>query len=177
MEPIELLEQVLGRKSCLVGIGNSLRSDDGLGPYLIESLRAGLPEGTVDLLVVDDVPENFAFPISRMDVENVIFVDAVIAEGPPGTVLFGPMDDFEEVGQTASTHKLALRLSGRVIADAGKNVFFLGVVPGSTAFGKDMTPRIKEVVDELARLVTGFLGKADVAARGEAVSADPERRI
>ena len=59
MEPIELLEQVLGRKTCLVGIGNSLRSDDGLGPYLIESLRAGLPEGKVDLLVVDDVPENF----------------------------------------------------------------------------------------------------------------------
>ncbi len=170
MEPIELLEKVLQRRTCLVGIGNSLRADDGLGPYIVESMKqAGLPQGRVELLSVEDVPENFAFPISRMDVENVVYIDAVIAGSPEGTVLFGPMDDFEEVGQTASTHKLALRLSGWIIADAGKQVYLLGIVPQTTGFGQEMTPKIRQAADGLVRMMTGFVtgGTASEAAGRE----------
>lgn len=160
IEPLELLERVLGRKTCLAGIGNPLRADDGVGPYLIGKLKEELAVGQAELIAVEDVPENYAFPIARLNVENVVFVDAVVAQGPPGTVLFGPLEEFEEVGEPASTHKLALRLTGRVIAESGKKVFLLGIVPASTEFGKGMTPAIKQVADELGRLIIGFLRRS-----------------
>lgn len=165
MEALKQLEEVLSRPTCLAGIGNSLRADDGLGPYIIGLVRDAVPDGRVGLLSVEDVPENFAFPLSRLSVENVIFVDAVIADGPPGTVLFGPLEEFEEVGETASTHKLALRLSGRVIAGTGKKVYLLGVVPESTGFGKEMTEVVKRTSGELAAMMAGFLNAA-VGAEG-----------
>ncbi len=65
------------------------------------------------------VPENFAPAIARTDCRNVVFVDAVTAEGPPGTVVFGPLADFGEV-ESFSTHKLALSFSGKFLEAAGK---------------------------------------------------------
>ncbi|MCX8160981.1 MAG: hydrogenase maturation protease [Candidatus Saccharicenans sp.] len=153
MESLELLQKVLAGKTCLVGIGNNLRGDDGFGPYFIEKLRekALLPEGR--LMTVEDVPENYAFPISRMDVSEVVFVDAVILAAPPGTVVLGPLEELEEIGQIASTHKLSLRLTARIIEESGKKVYLLGVVPESMEFGHGLSPVVKKAAMELVSLV------------------------
>lgn len=152
MESLELLREVLTGKTCLVGIGNDLRGDDGFGPYFIERLRekALLPQA--NLMTVEDVPENYAFPISKKEVTSVVFVDAVILEAPPGTVVLGPLEELEEIGQVASTHKLSLRLTARVIEETGKKVYLLGVVPESTEFGRGLSPAVRQAADELVSL-------------------------
>ena len=153
MEALDLLQEVLKQKTCFVGIGNKLRGDDGFGPYLIERLRGKLLFPEEELLTVEDVPENYAFPISRKDAVNVIFIDAVILDAPPGTVIFGPLADFEKIGEIASTHKLSLRLTARVIEETGKKVFLLGIVPVSMEFGQELSPEIKEISNDLAGLI------------------------
>lgn len=152
MESLELLREVLTGKTCLVGIGNDLRGDDGFGPYFIERLRekALLPQA--NLMTVEDVPENYAFPISKKEVTSVVFVDAVILKAPPGTVVLGPLEELEEIGQVASTHKLSLRLTARVIQETGKKVYLLGVVPESTEFGRGLSPAVSQAADELVSL-------------------------
>ncbi len=157
MEAIDLLRQVLGQKTCLIGIGNKLRGDDGFGPYFIESLKCKALVPEIDLMTVEDVPENFAFPISKKDSDNVIFVDAVILNAPAGTVIFGPLDEFEEIGQIASTHKLSLRLTAQVLEATGKKVFLLGVVPKTMEFGQELSPEIKEIAEELITMVEQWL--------------------
>ncbi len=152
MESLELLREVLTGKTCLVGIGNTLRGDDGFGPYFIEKLREKALFPKANLMTVEDVPENYAFPISRMDVTQVVFVDAVILDAPPGTVVLGPLQELEEIGQIASTHKLSLRLTARVIEDTGKKVYLLGVVPESTEFGRELSPAVREAAVELVSL-------------------------
>jgi hydrogenase 3 maturation protease len=153
MEALDLLREVLQEKTCLVGIGNKLRADDGFGPYIIERLKEKclLPES--ELLVVEDVPENYAFPISRKDAVNIIFIDAVFLNAPAGTAVFGPLAEFEKIGQIASTHKLSLRLTARVIEETGKKVFLLGIVPASMEFGQALSPEIKEISDNLVSLI------------------------
>jgi hydrogenase 3 maturation protease len=159
MEVIDLLRDVLGQRTFFVGIGNALRGDDGFGPYFINKLKGKnlLPEDC--LLSVEDVPENFAFPLSRKQVESVIFVDAVIMKAPAGSVVFGPLGAFEEVGEIASTHRLSLRLTARIIEETGKKVFILGVVPETTEFGRGMTPLITRVADELVELVSHLISE------------------
>jgi hydrogenase 3 maturation protease len=154
MEPLESLRQVLAQRTMLVGIGNPLRGDDGVGPYIVELVRRRCASPRLEFLNVEDVPENFAFRIAAGEARNVVFVDAVIAgRAPEGTVLFAPLEEFDEVGETASTHKLALKLSGRVLEDAGKKVYLLGIVPKTTAVGAKLTPEVRRTALRLGRLI------------------------
>ncbi|MDD8030874.1 MAG: hydrogenase maturation protease [Acidobacteriota bacterium] len=174
MEALDLLRQVLSQKTCLVGIGNQLRGDDGFGPYFIESLRCQDLIPGINLMTVEDVPENFAFPISKKDLDNVVFVDAVILNAPAGTVIFGPLDEFEEIGQIASTHKLSLRLTARVLEESGKKVFLLGVVPKTMEFGQKLSPEIKEIAEELITIIEQQLN--DSPYQKEHISSDKAER-
>ncbi|HEK85796.1 MAG TPA: hydrogenase maturation protease [Candidatus Aminicenantes bacterium] len=159
MEAIDLLKEVVGQKTIFAGIGNALRGDDGFGPYFINKLREKnlLPED--HFLAVEDVPENFAFPISRKEADYVIFVDAVIVDAPPGAVVFGPLEAFDEIGEIASTHRMSLKLTARVIEETGKKVFILGIVPETTEFGRPMSPIVLQTAEELVELVSDLLSE------------------
>lgn len=66
----------------IIGYGNSLCGDDGVGPYLIEQLAylgTKLPE-PVNLLSVRQLTPELSEQVSRA--ETVIFVDAAFGETP-----------------------------------------------------------------------------------------------
>lgn len=162
MEPVESLRQVLAEKTMLVGIGNPLRGDDGVGPYIVELVRRRGASPRLEFLNVEDVPENFVFRLAAAEARNVVFVDAVIAGAAhEGTVLFAPLAEFDELGETASTHKLALKLSGRVLEAAGKRVYLLGVVPKTTAVGAKLTPEVRRTALRLGRLIVSMAQDSD----------------
>jgi hypothetical protein len=79
-------------------------------------------------------------------------VDAVAAEGPPGSVVFGPLADFGEA-ESFSTHRLALSLSGKFLEAAGKRVFLLGAVPADLGFGAGLTPTLARTAASLRDLI------------------------
>jgi len=146
------LAGILRDPTCLVGVGNPLRRDDGAGPWIIAAVGEASAGTCLTLVDAQDVPENFVPAIARGEARNVVFVDAVAAEGEPGTVLFGPLADFAEAG-SFSTHKLALSLSGKFLEAAGKSVFLLGIVPGDIDFGEGLTPAVAEAAAALRDLI------------------------
>jgi len=150
--------------TCLVGIGNPLRRDDGVGPWIIAAVRAAVDGTCLTLVDAQDVPENFVPSIARGDCRNVVFVDAAAADGAPGTVLFGPLADFAEAG-SFSTHKLALSLSGKFLEAAGKRVFLLGVVPADIDFGEGLTPEVERAASALRDLILGSCDQARLEKR------------
>lgn len=146
------LVALLGQPTCLVCVGNMLRRDDGVGPWLAGAVREAAAGTQVRVLDVQDVPENFAPVIARDDCRNVVFIDAVAADGPAGTIVFGPLADFAEA-PSLSTHKLALALSARVLESAGKKVFLLGIVPGDLSFGEGFTLEVERTASALRDLI------------------------
>jgi hydrogenase 3 maturation protease len=147
---------ILREPTCLVGVGNPLRRDDGVGPWIAAAVRdasAGTWLGVVD---AQDVPENFVPAIARSDCRNVVFVDAVAAEGPPGTTVFGPLADFPEA-DGFSTHKLALSLSRKFLEAAGKTVYLLGIVPADLEFGEGLTPEVARTAAALRDHILGAI--------------------
>jgi len=146
------LAEVLREPTCLVGVGNILRRDDGVGPWIIGAVRNAVSGTSLHVIDAEDVPENFVHVIARADCRNVVFVDAVAAEGPPGSVVFGPLAGFGEA-ESFSTHKLALSFSGKFLEAAGKKVFLLGVVPADLAFGAGLTAAVERTAAALRDLI------------------------
>ena len=142
------LEDILREGACLVGAGNPMRRDDGVGVWLAERLRGA----SVPVFNAEDVPESYVGDIARAGCPNVIIMDAVEAGLEPGTVVFGPL---EEMGETAglSTHKLALSLCGRYLDAHGQKTFLLGIVPGDLDFGPGLTAEVERAAGAVRDLV------------------------
>lgn len=153
------LADVLREKTCLVGLGNSYRRDDGVGPWIAEAVKPAAVGTSLSVFNVEDVLENFVFRIAGSDCRNVVIVDAAAAaaDREPGSVVFGPLNEFAEAG-SVSTHKLALELSGKILESAGKRVFLLGVVPEDLGFGSGMTPKVREAAARIKDFIVARLG-------------------
>ena len=81
----ELRDFITGaNKIAILGIGNDLRTDDGLGPYIIENLSIDDPRVMIEN--VGSVPEGFAQPLAEFGAERVIMVDAADMLKPPGHI-------------------------------------------------------------------------------------------
>lgn len=151
------LADVLREKTCLVGLGNSYRRDDGVGPWIAEALMLAADRTLLCVFNVEDVLENFVFRIAGSDCRNVLIVDAAATGGEPGRVVFGPLSEFEDPG-SVSTHRLALALSAKILESSGKRVFVLGVVPEDLGFGSGMTPKVREAAARIKDFIVARLG-------------------
>jgi hydrogenase 3 maturation protease len=143
---------LLREPTCLVGVGNPLRRDDGVGPWIVGAVREAASRANLPVVDAQDVPENFVHSIARADCRNVVFIDAVAAEGAPGTVVFGPLASFAEA-ESFSTHKLALSFCGRFLEAAGKKVFLLGIVPADLEFGMGLSASVESSASFLRDLI------------------------
>ena len=73
----------------VIGYGNPLRGDDGVGWRVAEEAAALLPDPPVTVLTVQLLTPELADPISRSDL--LILIDAA-AEGPPTPGLEGAVE-------------------------------------------------------------------------------------
>lgn len=151
------------QRLAVVGVGQALRGDDGAGPALIRRLEAALP-ATAHLLLVDaaHAPENILGPIIRFRPSAVLFVDAVRAGQPPGTILWLPAAAADATG--GSTHTLPLNVLAEFItAERGAAVYVLGIQPATTEFGSALSPAVAHAVAQVAAEITAYWRKLNAA--------------
>ena len=91
----------------VVGLGNPLRGDDGVGPLVVRAFARSLPQGAD--VEVDEVPEGGLRLMERLvGYDTAILVDAVRSgEHPVGSVLRLEVDDIP-TRHAASSHDLSL---------------------------------------------------------------------
>ncbi len=142
------------RRVAVLGIGNDLRTDDGLGPFVTEELNINHP----DLMVenVGSVPEAFAHPLAEFGAERVIMVDAADMGKPAAHI---DLITKERIGGVAiSTHSMPLSLLMMYLEQEtrGKTIL-LGVQPKSIAFGEGLTPEIHDAAQRVIRILRRVL--------------------
>lgn len=151
------IKRVVSDDCCVVGMGNLLKNDDAVGIYIVESLKKAAGEGCM-LLNVEDVIEAYVYKIAELDCNNVVVIDAVKADAETGSILFGRLDEeFDELSGTLSTHKLALKMSGKIFSEHNKETYLLGIVVDNTDFGTELTPSVRESANVLVRIITEAL--------------------
>jgi len=148
--------EVYNRPAVLVlGIGNLLLYDEGIGVYVIRELqKRGVPDnvelldgGTAGADLLDDM----------CDRKKIIVVDAVDADIEPGTVLRLKPQDLISVGnQSISLHDFGLAETlnmARQLNCEPKDVVIFGVKPKDISPGLGLTPEISSILPKLIELV------------------------
>ena len=141
----------------VLGIGNNLLSDEGVGIYTIAYLAEhypGLPE--VELMDGGTLSFTLAEPIARAD--GLIVVDAARLDGPPGLIRRFEDEQMDEYlkGKRGSVHEVGLadlidmtRLTG----DMPTRRCLIGIQPQSLAWGDRPTPEVEAAIPAAALMV------------------------
>jgi len=147
----------------VLGLGNILLSDEGVGVRIVEALDAShdLPVG-VDLL--DGGTSGMDLLDMVADRDCLIVADAVNAAGPAGRLIRLEDDDIRALFELRfSPHQLGLSdllAALRLMEKAPRRVIIIGVVPQDLTLGLELSPAaacgrdaaVSMIVDELSRL-------------------------
>jgi hydrogenase maturation protease len=136
----------------ILGIGNLLLGDEGVGVHAVRSLaQSTLPEG------VQAVEAGTAFlevlPLLE-SADAIVVVDAMEGGGAPGSVYRVPFDECKHPELLASLHGFDL---SRVLYMAGNarkpEVVVFGVEPEKIEWGMDLSPVVQRSVPKLCELI------------------------
>ncbi len=148
----------------VIGIGNPLRGDDGVGPAAVHAMARDwmLPEGT---RLLDGGALGVCALSHILDARHVLVIDAIACDAPPGTVV---RIDGERapalLARRLSSHESTLEAMLAAAACAGRGpekIIVLGVVPERLHPGIGLS---REVEEALPRLVEAVV--AEAAAMG-----------
>ncbi|MGD1995647.1 MAG: hydrogenase maturation protease [Anaerolineae bacterium] len=148
----------------IIGLGNPLRADDGIGPRVVEELvRRGLPEGItardcgtggLDLL---RVVEGW---------ERVVVVDAADVEREPGEFVRFTPDQVRlaEAVDSFSLHDAGLAEALGLARAAGRSLpsmVIFGVQPERIDWAVGLSPTLEAALPALVEAVLGEVGEYD----------------
>ncbi len=154
MGAFEEIRRIIAGGTCIVGLGNEFRSDDGVGTYIARALAGMVPGPGGSVINAEDIIEGYAFTIAGFDCPSVLLVDAVEAPHEAGSLIFGPYGDIAGTAVNYSTHKLSLSLAVDIIERSGKEVYLLGIVPANIDFGDGMGAAVKKSADIIIDFIT-----------------------
>jgi len=135
----------------VLGIGNPLLSDDGLGIHALEVLRSDsrLPSATRLLDGGTFGPELLG---QLGGCRRLLLLDAVDAGRAPGTIVRVDLDGNCTAARKTSVHEFGINElldDLRLLGEAPDEVLLLGIQPASVALGTSLTPDVLTAVPAL----------------------------
>ena len=126
----------------ILGMGNLLMSDDGIGSHAAQALAPRPPAG----VCVADVGTDFLSALSFLEsARRVLVIDAVRAGGAPGTIYQLTASDIarQPTGSTPS-HSLNLLEARRLLSPNSPpiEISILGVEPAVIDYGMELSPSV-----------------------------------
>jgi len=136
----------------LITVGNSLRADDGVGPYIAERFK----EGQKGLVMLDagEKPENIIDKAVAVAPKKVVILDAADFSGEIGEARIIEGEHIPDT--TLSTHTFPLKVVAKMLKeDTGARVVFLGIQPKSAELGGKMCDEVRMTADEMLKVING----------------------
>ena len=144
-------------RTLILGIGNTLLSDEGVGVHVIRHLAAEHPDEP-DLTFLDGGTLSFTLAGDIADHDFLIVVDAARLDAPPGTVrCFEDQQMDRYLGRAQmSVHEVGLSdlLDMARLSDTlPRRRALVGIQPEILDWGERPSPAVEPAVREAARLV------------------------
>jgi hydrogenase maturation protease len=144
----------------ILGIGNILMRDEGVGAHVARHLAASLEGGGISLprhtRVVDGGTLGLELLPMIGEAQAVVFVDAVDSDQEPGKVAIWHGSDLERsLDSHISAHEVGaadLLALGRLLATLPEQVALVGIQPGAVEVGLEMTAAVEMAVPVAAAI-------------------------
>lgn len=159
----------------VLGVGNLLLKDEGVGVHVVRRLMAMPALDDIDIFDLGTCPDAFYM---AEQADKIVVVDAVRGGGEPGAVYRFTPDDIEpeEAGYALSLHDRNLVRSLRGIGAPGQrtpDVVIIGVEPGDIGWGLELTSAVEEKLDTIIQFV---LKEIDPRAGAALAPGEKERK-
>jgi hydrogenase maturation protease len=154
------------RRTRVIGLGNTLLSDDGVGVYAAREIRRRLDGRRPDVDVVESEVAGFALLELMTGWERVILIDAIEFDGvEPGEVLRIHPQDLHTSLRVRSVHEVdlptILELGRRLGMRMPDEILVYAVqVQDCLTFGERLTEPVRSACDRVAEMVIGEIGCA-----------------
>jgi hydrogenase maturation protease len=154
------------KRIVVLGIGNVLLSDEGVGVHIVNELsKMALPE---NVRFVDGGTEGFALLDVMEEADALVIVDAVRAGGDPGSIYTFDLDSIQAAPQhlVTSFHQIGLLDVLQVAELLGRRprTRVVGVEPKTLEIGLELSPEVKarmqSIVETVLALVREEMSKA-----------------
>jgi hydrogenase maturation protease len=138
----------------VIGVGNLLRRDEGIGIHVIKALQEMDLSSEIKLIDGGTSPDIIAY--TRIG-DKIIIIDAAKAGGEPGSVYrFMPDDLAGDKRTLASAHELGvienLKLMG-LTGNEPSEVIIIGIEPKNTDWGTELSPELKNRLNPIVKVV------------------------
>ena len=145
-------------ETLIIGIGNTLRRDDGFGPAVLDMLEAEGVPGSVKLMAVHQLTPELAENL--MGVDRVVFVDASVMDWAVGPgIRFEPVQADGPTGDAISHNfpPSALLQLMRMIGGRPPEAWTLSAPASDLEAGEGLSPACQAYAHEAVKLLRDWL--------------------
>lgn len=138
-------------KTVVLGLGNILHGDDGVGAQVISLLRTD-PRVPPEVSLVEGGTLGLELLPYVWDCTRLIVLDAVDVGEPPGTLVRMSEKELNSLAGNSSVHQLGvsdLVVALRMLAERQPRVVLLGVQPASTDWSRKLSNLVAATIDSL----------------------------
>lgn len=146
-------------KTVVLGLGNILHSDDGVGARAIERLQSDerLPQ---DVAVVEGGTLGLELLSYLWDCSDLVVLDAVDVGQAPGTLIRMSGAELDKLPGNGSAHHLGLAdllAALRILGRRPPRVSLFGIQPATTDWGMRLSPVIETALGALIEIALSEL--------------------
>lgn len=138
------------QKLLIITIGNILRSDDGIGPFIAKAV--GQLPGNIKIYNVDKNPEKMIDAASDFLPDRIVIIDAANFRGKPGEIREIPSELIPD--SALSTHTFPLKAIFKIIEeDTGAEIHFIGIQPKIMSMGETMSEEVIKAGETIINII------------------------
>jgi len=146
-------------RTLVLGLGNLVHGDDGVGVHAIQRLETH-PDFPPDVMLMDGGTQGLSLIGHISGFQRLLVIDAVDAGEAPGTLIRLEGEAVDTLPGKPSVHQLGfadLMIALKLLGDAPQQVVVLGVQPKSTEWTMELTEPVRACMDNLLAVVIAQL--------------------
>ena len=146
-------------KVVIIGVGNLLMKDEGIGIHAVQRLQEMELPGEIDIIDGGTSPDIVAYTRAG---NKVIIIDSAKAGGEPGAIYrFRPEDLEDNAGEILSAHEMGIPQNLKLMALSGNKpseIVIIGIEPKEIDLGTELSPELESKMPDIIQVVLGEIG-------------------
>lgn len=146
----------MGVKLLVLGIGNTLKMDDGIGIYLIRELEKYIDKEEIKIYEIGTETWRIFSIIEEENCKNILIVDAIKFNFIPGFVYIGRNPEIKDLSLFSTHERHFLSEINFEILRTCKNIFIFGIEPYKIEWGIGLSDFLNKKFDEILNKLIEF---------------------